>query len=68
METNGKRIVSCRDVTGQRRDMSISVDRGNIVVTAPPGDAAVLGPSEADLLRAAVRAAATTSADEADPN
>ena len=45
--------VNCRDAAGRRRDMSVFVDRGNVVVVSPPGATAVLSPLEVGRLRAA---------------
>lgn len=47
--------VSCRDLAGRKRDLTIFVNSGRIVVVAPPGEAAVLEPLEAGRLRAALR-------------
>ncbi|WP_228717570.1 hypothetical protein [Allosaccharopolyspora coralli] len=55
--------VQCRDLTGKRREVTVSVDDGSIVVVVPPGETAVLSPMEVGRLRAALREAAVTSAE-----
>ncbi|MGW3467360.1 hypothetical protein ACWDKQ_02545 [Saccharopolyspora sp. NPDC000995] len=55
--------VSCRDVTGRRRDMSVLINQGNVVVIAPPGETAVLSPLEVGRLRAALRDAIVVAAE-----
>lgn len=47
--------ISCLDVSGKRRKVSVHVDRGNIMIMTPPGDAVVLSPLETGRLRAALR-------------
>ncbi|CCH28585.1 hypothetical protein BN6_12590 [Saccharothrix espanaensis DSM 44229] len=47
--------VSCRDIASRRRDMTVFVSQGHVVVTVPPGEAAVLTPLEVGRLRAALR-------------
>ena len=56
--------VSCRDVAGRRRDMSVFVNHGQVVVISPPGETAVLSPLEVGRLRAALRDAVVTTAEE----
>lgn len=58
--------VNCRDAAGRRRDMSVFVDRGNVVVVSPPGATAVLSPLEVGRLRAALRDAAVVAASRED--
>lgn len=55
--------VQCRDLTGKRREVSVSVDDGRIVVVVPPGETAVLSPLEVGRLRAALRDAAVSSSE-----
>lgn len=55
MEPTKQWHVSCRDVAGRRRDMSVLINQGNVVVIAPPGETAVLSPLEVGRLRAALR-------------
>ncbi|MEY8040109.1 MULTISPECIES: hypothetical protein [Saccharopolyspora] len=64
VKTAKKWHVTCRDVAGRRRDMSVFVERGEVVVVSPPGDAAVLSPLEVGRLRAALRDAVVLAADE----
>ncbi|WP_029535365.1 hypothetical protein [Saccharopolyspora spinosa] len=54
--------VSCRDVAGRRRDISVLFNQGNVVVVAPPGETAVLSPLEVGRLRAALRDAIVEAA------
>ncbi|QIZ36236.1 hypothetical protein [Saccharopolyspora sp. ASAGF58] len=54
--------VSCRDVAGRRRDMSVLINQGNVVVIAPAGETAVLSPLEVGRLRAALRDAIVVAA------
>ncbi|CAM00617.1 hypothetical protein SACE_1294 [Saccharopolyspora erythraea NRRL 2338] len=55
--------MSCRDMAGRRRDVSVFATQGDVVVVAPPGETAVLSPLEVGRLRAALRDAALTAAD-----
>ena len=65
MDATGAWLVSCRDVAGRRREVSVSVNQGNIVVVAPPGETAVLSPLEVGRLRAALRDAVVSAASSA---
>jgi hypothetical protein len=47
--------VSCRDLAGRKRDVTVFVTSGRVVVVAPPGEAAVLEPLDVGRLRAALR-------------
>jgi hypothetical protein len=47
--------ISCRDIASRRRDMTVFVSQGHVVITVPPGEAAVLSPLEVGRLRAALR-------------
>lgn len=47
--------VSCRDLAGRRRDLTVFISGGRVVVVAPPGEAAVLEPLDVGRLRAALR-------------
>lgn len=47
--------VTCRDLAGRKRDMTVFVSSGRVVVVAPPGEAAVLEPLDVGRLRAALR-------------
>ncbi|NYI86211.1 hypothetical protein HNR68_004841 [Saccharopolyspora hordei] len=56
--------MSCRDVAGRRRDLSVFINQGDVVVVAPPGETAVLSPLEVGRLRAALRDAVVSAADQ----
>jgi hypothetical protein len=47
--------VSCRDIAGRRRDLTVFVSGGRIVLVSPPGETAVLSPLDVGRLRAALR-------------
>jgi hypothetical protein len=47
--------VTCRDVAGRRRDLTVFVRQGRIVLVAPPGETAVLNPLDVGRLRAVLR-------------
>ncbi|MCT2587795.1 hypothetical protein [Actinophytocola gossypii] len=47
--------VTCRDVAGRRRDLTVFVRQGRVVLVAPPGETAVLAPLDVGRLRAALR-------------
>lgn len=47
-------LVSCTDIAGRRRELIIRSERGRVVITAPPGETAVLAPPEAGRLRTAL--------------
>ncbi|APU19360.1 hypothetical protein [Actinoalloteichus sp. GBA129-24] len=53
--------VNCRDVAGRKRDLTVFVNDGQIVIVAPPGETAVLAPLEVGRLRAALRDAVVTA-------
>ncbi|GAA3583944.1 hypothetical protein GCM10022222_80820 [Amycolatopsis ultiminotia] len=58
--------VGCRDLAGRRRDLTVFVSsEDKIVIVAPPGEAAVLGPLEVGRLRAALRDAVVAMASPA---
>ncbi|MGH8572654.1 MAG: hypothetical protein ACREX8_08770 [Gammaproteobacteria bacterium] len=46
--------VCCRDAIGRRRHMIVLADRVGIVVIAPPGETAVLSPTEVTVLHRAL--------------
>jgi len=55
--------IGCRDLAGRRRDVTVFVSSDDkVVVVAPPGEAAVLGPLEVGRLRAALRDAVVATA------
>ena len=47
--------ITCRDVAGRRRDLTIFVRQGRVVLVAPPGETAVLNPLDVGRLRAVLR-------------
>jgi hypothetical protein len=47
--------ITCRDVAGRRRDLTVFVRQGRVVLVAPPGETAVLAPLDVGRLRAALR-------------
>lgn len=47
--------VSCRDLAGRRREVTVMVSSERVVLIAPPGEAAVLTPLDVGRLRAALR-------------
>lgn len=55
--------VSCRDIASRRRDLTVFVSQGHIVINVPPGEAAVLTPLEVGRLRAALREAVVAASD-----
>jgi hypothetical protein len=61
--------IACRDLAGRRTAVTVFVSTDKIVLMAPPGEAAVLGPLDVGRLRAALRdavvAVSQTPADDA---
>lgn len=47
--------VSCRDLAGRKRELTVFVSGERVVVVAPPGETAVLAPLDVGRLRAALR-------------
>ena len=47
--------ISCRDLAGRKREMTVFVSSDKVVLIAPPGEAAVLAPLDVGRLRAALR-------------
>lgn len=62
VEASNEWHVSCHDLAGRRRDVTVFVDNGDIVLIAPPGETCVLAPLEVGRLRAALRDAVMTAA------
>lgn len=58
--------IGCRDLAGRRRDVTVFVSSDKIVLVAPPGEAAVLGPLDVGRLRAALRDAVVAVAQQPD--
>ncbi len=64
--------VTCRDLAGRRRALSVFVSADRVVLVAPPGEAAVLTSLDVGRLRAVLRDAVmqagdTDSGDAAEP-
>ncbi|GAA2994246.1 hypothetical protein LV75_002121 [Actinokineospora diospyrosa] len=69
MRVNSHRewAVSCRDIAGRKRDVTVFVRGGRVVLVAPPGETAIFSPLDIGRLRAALRDAvvdATVDAEE----
>lgn len=47
--------IACRDPAGRRRNVTVFVSEGKVVLIAPPGETAVLAPLDVGRLRAALR-------------
>lgn len=47
--------IACRDLAGRRRNVTVYASEGKVVLIAPPGETAVLGPLDVGRLRAALR-------------
>jgi hypothetical protein len=54
--------ITCRDVAGRRRDLTVFVRQGRVVLVAPPGETAVLNPLDVGRLRAVLRDAVVDAA------
>jgi hypothetical protein len=54
--------ITCRDVAGRRRDLTIFVRQGRVILVAPPGETAVLNPLDVGRLRAVLRDAVLDAA------
>lgn len=55
--------IPCRDMAGRRRNVTVFVSEGKVVLIAPAGETAVLGPLEVGRLRAALRDAVVGAED-----
>ena len=62
--SRGEWSVGCRDLSGRRRDVTVFVSQDKVVLVAPPGEAAVLGPLDVGRLRAALRDAVVATAQQ----
>lgn len=49
--------VGCSDVIGRRRELTVVIEHGRVVLVGPPGETVVLSLQQADQLRAALREA-----------
>ncbi|GAB3462423.1 hypothetical protein [Actinophytocola sediminis] len=47
--------IACRDVAGRRRDLTVFVRQGRVVLVTPPGETAVLAALDVGRLRAVLR-------------
>ncbi|GAA5156863.1 MULTISPECIES: hypothetical protein [Amycolatopsis] len=57
--------VTCRDLAGRKRALTVFTSNGRIVLVGPPGEAAVLEPLDVGRLRAALRDAVVVVGQEA---
>ncbi|WP_253886616.1 hypothetical protein [Actinokineospora diospyrosa] len=67
MNSHREWAVSCRDIAGRKRDVTVFVRGGRVVLVAPPGETAIFSPLDIGRLRAALRDAvvdATVDAEE----
>jgi len=48
-------VVPCRDLAGRKRKLTVFTSDEHVVVVAPPGETAVLGPLDVGRFRAALR-------------
>ncbi|WP_298176442.1 hypothetical protein [Saccharomonospora sp.] len=55
MSARDEWAVPCRDLAGRRRELTVFVNAGRVVLIAPPGEAAVLTSLDVGRLRAALR-------------
>lgn len=55
--------ISCRDLAGRRRTVTVMAGEGKVILTAPPGETAVLAPLDVGRLRAALRDAIVSAED-----
>lgn len=55
--------VTCRDLAGRKRDLTVFVNGDRVVLVAPPGEAAILAPLDVGRLRAALRDAVVSVAE-----
>jgi len=58
--------ISCRDIAGRRRDLTVFVSQDKVVLVAPPGETAVLSPLDVGRLRAALRDAVVDASPSGD--
>ena len=57
--------VTCRDLAGRKRVLTVFTNSGRIVVVAPAGETAVLEPLDVGRLRAALRDAVVAAGRDA---
>jgi hypothetical protein len=53
--------ISCRDMAGRRREVTIFAGDGKVVLIAPPGETAIFAPLDVGRLRAALRDAVVSA-------
>ncbi|PPK68983.1 hypothetical protein V5P93_001355 [Actinokineospora auranticolor] len=58
--------INCRDLAGRKRDVTVFVRQGHVVLVAPPGETAILSPLDVGRLRAALRDAVVDASVESD--
>lgn len=61
MVTRDEWAVPCRDLAGRRRELTVFVNAGRVVLIAPPGETAVLTSLDVGRLRSALRDAVMQS-------
>ncbi|MDQ3403618.1 MAG: hypothetical protein M3548_09515 [Actinomycetota bacterium] len=66
MSSHKEWSVGCRDLTGRKREVTIFVRQGRVVLVAPPGETAILSPLDVGRLRAALRDAVMAASVEVD--
>ncbi|MGQ0839750.1 hypothetical protein [Actinokineospora sp.] len=55
MNSHREWSIGCRDIAGRRREVTVFVRQGRVVLVAPPGETAVFTPLDIGRLRAALR-------------
>lgn len=63
MSAQNEWVVPCRDLAGRKRKLTVFTSEEHVVVVAPPGETAVLGPLDVGRFRAALRDAVVHIAD-----
>lgn len=57
-------VVACRDMAGRKREVTVFVNDDRVVLVAPPGETAVLTSLDVGRLRAALRDAVMSTAED----
>jgi hypothetical protein len=65
MEQYQEWSVTCKDVAGRSREVTVMVNEGRIVLVCPPGELALFDPLEIGRLRAALQEAAVAASSRA---
>nr|WP_026317072.1 hypothetical protein [Actinokineospora enzanensis] len=68
MNSHREWSVNCRDIAGRKRDVTVFVRQGQVVLVAPPGETAILSPLDVGRLRAALRDAVIDASVEPTPD